>query len=99
MKYIDELREVAIEKKSRIMKINFGPFQTMLVGVHPEAAKIILKSGTAQFLETILFHFVTISSFPVDPKSDDIYFPFLPWLGIFHIAATPTCYHSNYTIL
>ena len=45
MKFVDVLRDVAIEKKSGVMKINFGPFKTMLFGVHPEAAKIILKSG------------------------------------------------------
>lgn len=44
-KVLDWFTEMAAEKKWKVMRVNLGPCKNLLVGLHPDALKVLLKSG------------------------------------------------------
>ena len=45
---LDWVRRVTLENGWKSMKIKIGPGVNILVGAHPEAAQVILKSGMSE---------------------------------------------------
>ena len=42
---LDWIRQIALDNKWKTLKIRVGPGVYFLVGSHPEASQVILKSG------------------------------------------------------
>ena len=42
---LDWLCDLAVKNKWEVLKLNFGLGKSMLVGVHPDVMKVMLKSG------------------------------------------------------
>ena len=44
-KFLDWITKLATEKKWKVTRINFWPGRSVLVGLHPDALRIMLKAG------------------------------------------------------
>ena len=45
---LDRFKDLTVEKKWKVMKVNTGPGKNFFVGLHPDALRIILRSGTLE---------------------------------------------------
>ena len=79
-KTLDWIYDLAVTNNWKSFKVNMAPGTPQLIGTHPDTAKIMLRSGDYHVIKELLCYYNII--FIIDPKSELIYHPFLPWLGM-----------------
>ena len=57
---LDWVTSVTSENKWKSMKIRFGPGFYILIGAHPDAAQVILRSGEYYIIICIIYIYIYI---------------------------------------
>lgn len=78
---MDRFHGLHLEHGWKSTKMVMAPLWYMLVCLHPDTVKVVLKGGLYSFTHSPIHPFQHVYVLFTDPKSNLIYNTLMPWLG------------------